>query len=55
MRNAYTTGGQVTSHPPGVSITLLLESEHGLVGITESEVQRLGWEVPDDVGSITTP
>jgi hypothetical protein len=55
MRNAYTTGGQVTSHPPGVSITLLLESEHGLVGITESEVQRLGWEIPDDVGSVTTP
>jgi hypothetical protein len=55
MRNAYTTGSQVTSHPPCVSITLLLESEHGLVGITESEVQRLGWEVPDDVGSVTTP
>ena len=55
MRNAYTTGSQVPSHPPCVSITLLLESEHGLVGITESEVQRLGWEVPDDVGSVTTP
>ena len=55
MRNAYTTGSQVTSHPPCVSITLLLESEHGFVGITESEVQRLGWEVPNDVGSVSSP
>ena len=55
MRNSYTTGSQVTSHPPCVSITLLLESEHGLVGITESEVQGLGGEVTDNVGSVTTP
>lgn len=54
-RKTYTTGGKVTSHPLGVSITLLLEGEHGLVGITESEVQGLGREVTDDVGSVTTP
>ena len=51
----YTTGGQVTSHPLGVAITLLLEGEHGLVGVAESEVERLGGEVTDDVGSVTTP
>jgi hypothetical protein len=54
-KNTYTTRGQVTSHPPSVSITLLLEGEHRLVGITESEVQCLCWEVTDNVGSITTP
>jgi hypothetical protein len=53
--NTYTTGGQVTGHPLGVTITLLLESEHGLVGIAESEVQGLGREVTDDVGSVTSP
>lgn len=51
----YTTGGQVTGHPLGVTITLLLESEHGLVGVAESKVQRLGGEVTDDVGGVTTP
>ena len=53
--DTYTTGGKVTSHPLGVSITLLLEGEHGLVGITEGEVQGLGGEVTDDVGSVSTP
>ena len=51
----YTTGGQVTHHPLGVTITLLLESEHGLVGVTEREVESLSGEVTDDVGSVTTP
>lgn len=51
----YTTRGQVTGHPLGVTITLLLVGEHGLVGVTESEVERLGGEVTDDVGSVTTP
>ena len=51
----YTTGGKVTHHPLGVAITLLLEGEHGLVGVAESEVKRLGREVTDDVGSVTTP
>jgi hypothetical protein len=51
----YTTGGQVTGHPLGVTVTLLLVGEHGLVGVAESEVQRLGGEVTDDVGSVTTP
>jgi len=50
-----TTGGQVTSHPPGVAITLLLETEHLLELVTESEVQGLGGEVTDDVGSVATP
>jgi hypothetical protein len=51
----YTTRCQVTHHPLGVSITLLLEGEHRLVGVTESEVQGLGREVTDNVGSVTTP
>jgi hypothetical protein len=51
----YTTGGQVTGHPLGVTVTLLLEGEHRLVGIAESEVERLGREVTDDVGGVTTP
>jgi hypothetical protein len=55
MERTYTTRGQVTSHPLGVSITFLLEGEHRLVGITESEVQGLGREVTDNVGSVTTP
>lgn len=50
-----TTGGQVTGHPLGVTVTLLLVGEHRLVGITEGEVQSLGREVTDDVGSVTTP
>ena len=51
----YTARGQVTGHPLGVTVTLLLESEHGLVGVTERKVQGLGREVTDDVGSVTTP
>jgi len=50
-----TTGGKVTSHPLGVTVTLLLVGEHGLVGVAESEVERLGGEVTDNVGSVTTP
>lgn len=53
--DTYTTRGQVTGHPPGVSVTVLLEVEHLLVGITESEVQGLGREITDDVGGVTTP
>lgn len=51
----YTTRGQVTGHPPAVTITLLLVAEHRLEGVAEGEVQGLGWEVTDDVGSVTTP
>jgi hypothetical protein len=51
----YTARGKVTGHPLPVAITLLLEGEHGLVGVTESEVQSLGWEVTDDVGGVTSP
>jgi hypothetical protein len=55
VEKTYTTGGQVTGHPLGVTVTLLLVGEHGLVGVAESEVQRLGGEVTDDVGGVTTP
>jgi len=55
VAQTYTTGGQVTGHPLGVTVTLLLVGKHGLVGVAESEVQRLGREVTDDVGSVTTP
>lgn len=51
----YTSRGQVTSHPPPVTITLLLVAEHRLKGVAESEVERLGWEVTDNVGSVATP
>ncbi|CRJ80477.1 hypothetical protein BN1708_000269 [Verticillium longisporum] len=39
----------------GVAVTLLLVAEHGLELVTESEVQGLGREVTDDVGSVATP
>lgn len=55
IRYTYTTGGQVTHHPLAVSISLLLEGEHRLVGVTEGEVQSLGGEVTDNVGSVTSP
>ena len=51
----YTTGGQVTGHPLGVTVTLLLVGEHGLVGVAESEVEGLGGEVTDNVGGVATP
>lgn len=51
----YTAGCQVTGHPPPVSITILLVAEHRLEGVAEGEVQGLGWEVTDNVGSVTTP
>jgi hypothetical protein len=51
----YTTGGQVTGHPLPVSITLLLECEHRLVCVTESEVKGLCWEITDNVGSVASP
>lgn len=50
-----TTGSQVTGHPHGVAITVLLEAEHLLELVAESEVQGLGREVTDDVGGVTTP
>lgn len=51
----YTTGSQVTGHPLSISILVLLEVEHRLVGITESEVQGLCREITDNVGSVTSP
>lgn len=55
MGNTYTTGGQVTSHPHGIAILVLLEVEHLLELVTEGEVQGLGGEVTDDVGSVALP
>ena len=55
LEATYTTGGQVTGHPLPVSIALLLEAEELLELITESEVQGLGGEVTNDVGSVATP
>jgi len=50
-----TTGGKVTGHPEGVAILLLLETEHLLELVAESEVKSLGREVTDDVGGVSTP
>jgi hypothetical protein len=50
-----TTGGDVTSKPLAVTVPLLLEVEHGLEVILEGEVQSLGGEVTDDVGSVSSP
>lgn len=51
----YTTRGDVAEHPPPVTITRTLVGEHGLVGVTEGEVEGLGREVTDDVGGVTSP
>ncbi|KAI6762852.1 hypothetical protein HG530_008832 [Fusarium avenaceum] len=50
-----TTGGQVTNHPHGVAILVLLVTEELLELVTESEVQSLGREVSDDVGGVSSP
>jgi len=50
-----TTGGKVTRHPEGVSVTVLLVAEQLLELVTESKVQGLGGEVSDDVGSVSSP
>ena len=55
MPHTYSPRGQVSHHPLGVTISLLLESEHRLVGITKSEVECLRREVSNDVGSVTSP
>ena len=53
--NTHTTGSQVTSHPQGVAILVLLVAEQALEVVTEGEVQGLGREVSDDVGSVASP
>lgn len=53
--DTYTTRGKVTGQPPPVSITLGVQREHGLVGVSEGEVQGLGWEVTEHVCRVTTP
>ena len=50
----HSAGGKVAGHPLGVTL-ILLEGEHALVGVAESEVESLGWEVTDDVGSVSSP
>jgi hypothetical protein len=50
-----TTGGKVTHHPLGVTVTLTLVGEHRLESVAEGEVQSLGGEVTDDVGGVTSP
>ena len=52
---AYTTGGQVSSHPLPVSIAIFLERKHRFVGVAEGEVEGLRWEVADDVGRVASP
>lgn len=49
------TRGKITDHPPPVTVTLLLKGEHRFVGIAESEVQGLSWEVTDNIRGITAP
>src|SRR2546423_5389928 len=68
---SQTTGGQVSCHPLGISalinnyslpsegpslpIAVLLKCEHRLVGVSECEVESLGREVSNDVGSVASP
>lgn len=54
-RETYTTGGEVAGHPHAVAVLLLAEAEHLLELVAESEVQGLGREVTDDVGSVAAP
>lgn len=51
---SHTTGSQVTGKPSPVAL-VLLETEHLLELVLESEVQSLSWEVSDDVGGVTSP
>ena len=53
--STYTTRRKVTEHPLGIAIAVLLVGEPRLVGVAEGEVQGLGREVTNDVGSVTTP
>lgn len=51
-----TTGGEVTREvAPELRVLVYATEEHLLVLVLEGEVQRLGREVPDDVGEVTTP
>ena len=51
-----TTGRQVTREvAPELRVLVYASEEHLLVLVLEGEVQRLGGEVPDDVGHVTTP
>jgi len=51
----YTTRSQIAHHPFGIAISLLLVCKHGLVCVTEREVESLSREVTDDVGGVTSP
>lgn len=51
-----TTGGEVTGEvAPELGVLVNSSEEHLLVLVLEGEVQRLGGEVTDDVGEVTTP
>lgn len=55
-RSGGTTGGEVTREvAPELGVLVDASEEHLLVLVLEGEVQRLGGEVPDDVGEVTTP
>ena len=45
---------QLTENPKGEAFRLL-EVEHLLVRVFESEVQRLRWEVPQYISAVSTP
>lgn len=49
------TRGKIADHPPPVAVTLLLKGEHRFVGIAESEIQGLFWEVTDDTRGVAAP
>ena len=50
-----TTRREVTGHPLGVAVTLLVEREERLVVVLEGKVEGLRREVTDDVGRVSTP
>ena len=49
------TRGKITDHPPPVTITLLLKGENRFVGIAESKLQGLSWEVTNNIRGVTAP
>ena len=53
--SSHTTRCKIAHHPLRVTISVLLEREHGLVGVAESEIEGLGGEVSNDVGSVSSP
>lgn len=55
-RAGGTTGRQVTREvAPELRVLVYASEEHLLVLVLEGEVERLGGEISDDVGEVTTP